>query len=108
MKPEDLIANLKARATAPPSRHNELLVRHLRCKESLGLSDAVTNALVRYHSNEVRVLPAPTEILPPRWSDKKQRENIGVISAGDLISMSACGLHKARLVGVCTQRSTVQ
>jgi hypothetical protein len=65
MNPEDLIADFKARAAAPPSRQNELLVRHLRCKESLELSDAVTSALVRYHSNEVRALPAPTEILPP-------------------------------------------
>lgn len=65
MTPEDLIADFKARAAAPPSRQNELLVRHLRCKESLELSDAVTGALVRYHSNEVRALPAPTEILPP-------------------------------------------
>jgi hypothetical protein len=65
MNPEDLIADLKARAAAPPSRQNELLVRHLRCKESLELSDAVTNALVRYHANEVRALPSPTEILPP-------------------------------------------
>jgi hypothetical protein len=65
MNPEDLIADFKARAAAPPSRQNELLVRHLRCKESLELSDAVTSALVRYHADDVRTLPAPTEILPP-------------------------------------------
>lgn len=65
MNPEDLIANFKARAAAPPSRQNELLVRHLRCKESLELSDAVTNALVRYRAHDVGALPAPTEILPP-------------------------------------------
>lgn len=65
MNPEDLIADFKARAAAPPSRQNELLVRHLRCKESLELSDAVTNALVRYHALDLRTLAAPTEILPP-------------------------------------------
>jgi hypothetical protein len=62
---EELIAIFRARAAAPPSRQNELLVRHLRCKPSLELSDAVTGALVRHHSDEVRALPAPTEILPP-------------------------------------------
>jgi hypothetical protein len=65
MKPEDLIVDFRARAAAPPNRQNELLVRHLRCKESLELSDALTSALVRYHANEVRSLPAPTEILTP-------------------------------------------
>ena len=62
---EELIAEFKARAAAPPNRQNELLVRHLRCKESLQLSDAVTSALARYHADNVRALPAPTEILLP-------------------------------------------
>ena len=62
---EELIAAFKNRATAPPNRQNELLVRHLRCKASLDLSDAVTSALGRYHADNVRALPAPTEILPP-------------------------------------------
>jgi hypothetical protein len=62
---EELIAEFRARAAAPPNRQNELLVRHLRCKESLELSDAVTSALGRYHADTVRALPAPTEILPP-------------------------------------------
>jgi len=61
----ELIAALKARAAAPPDRQNQLLVRHLRCKESLELSDTVTGALARYHSDNLRALPAPTEILPP-------------------------------------------
>jgi hypothetical protein len=65
MNPKELIADFKARAATPPSRQNELLVRHLRCKESLELSDAVTSSLVRYHAHDVRSLPAPTEILPP-------------------------------------------
>jgi hypothetical protein len=63
--PEELIAELKARAAAPPNRQNQLLVRHLRCKESLELSDAVISALTRYHADNVRALPSPTEILPP-------------------------------------------
>jgi hypothetical protein len=63
--PEELIAAFKARALAPSNRQNELLVRHLRCKESLELADAVTSALVRYHAHDARTLPAPTDVLPP-------------------------------------------
>ena len=62
---EELIALFTARAAAPPNQQNELLVRHLRCRESLELADAVTSLLVRYHADNVRALPAPTEILPP-------------------------------------------
>jgi hypothetical protein len=62
---EQLIADFKSRAAVPPNRQNELLVRHLRCKESLEPSDAVTDALVRFHSDDERALPPPTEILPP-------------------------------------------
>jgi hypothetical protein len=62
---EELVAIFKARAAAPPSRQNELLVRHLRCKESLEVADALTSALVRYHADNMRALPAPTEILSP-------------------------------------------
>ena len=63
--PEELIAALKARAAVPPDSENQLLARHLRCKESLELTDSVTSALARYHADDVRALPAPTEILPP-------------------------------------------
>jgi hypothetical protein len=63
--PEELIAALKSRAATPPDRQNELLVRHLRCKESLSLADALTSALTRYHAHDAHVLSAPTEVLPP-------------------------------------------
>jgi len=62
---EELITEFKARAEAPLNRQNAILVRHLRCKESLELADALTGALARYHSHDARTLPAPTEILPP-------------------------------------------
>ncbi|MGA7524061.1 MAG: hypothetical protein WBW84_16535 [Acidobacteriaceae bacterium] len=65
MNPEELIADFKARAAAPPNRQNELLVRHLRCKESLELADALVGALARYHAHDAHPLPAPSEILPP-------------------------------------------
>jgi hypothetical protein len=61
----ELIAVLKAKAAAAPGRQNELLVRHLKCKETLELADAVTSALVRYHAHDAHGLPAPTEVLPP-------------------------------------------
>jgi hypothetical protein len=54
--PEELIAALKARAAAPSDRQNQLLVRHLRCKESLSLADALTSALTRYHAYDAHVL----------------------------------------------------
>jgi hypothetical protein len=63
--PEELIAALKSRAASPPDRQNELLVRHLRCKESLSLADALISALTRYHAHDANVLSAPTEVLPP-------------------------------------------
>ncbi|HTZ83365.1 MAG TPA: hypothetical protein VMB66_09255 [Candidatus Acidoferrales bacterium] len=63
--PEQLVAALKAKSQAPPDRRNQLLVRHLRCKESLSLADALTGALTRYHAHDAHVLSAPTEVLPP-------------------------------------------
>jgi hypothetical protein len=63
--PEELIAVFKSSAATPPDRQNELLVRHLRCKESLSLADALTSALTRYHAHDAHVLSAPTEVLPP-------------------------------------------
>ena len=63
--PEELIAAFKAQAAASPGRQNELLVRHLRCKDSLELADTLTSVLTRYHAQDAHALPAPTEILPP-------------------------------------------
>jgi hypothetical protein len=62
---EKLIAAFKSRAATPPDRQNELLVRHLRCKESLSLADSLTSVLTRYHAEAAHALPAPTEILSP-------------------------------------------
>jgi hypothetical protein len=63
--PEELIAVFESKAAAPPDRQNALLVKHLRCKESLELADSLTSALTRYHAQAAHALPAPTEILPP-------------------------------------------
>lgn len=62
---EDLIAAFKARAAAPLNRQNELLVRHLTCKASLELADALSSAVDRYHAHDAQALPGPTEVLPP-------------------------------------------
>jgi hypothetical protein len=62
---EELLALLAAKANTPPSGPNELLVRHLKCKESRALADAIANASGRHvDPRELRLLP-PSEILPP-------------------------------------------
>jgi hypothetical protein len=62
---EELLALFSEKANAPPAGPNELLVRHLKCKESRKLSEAVANAAHHYISHgDPRLLP-PTEMLPP-------------------------------------------
>jgi hypothetical protein len=62
---EELLNLLAEKADAPPSGPNELLVRHLKCKESRALADAVASAARQYiSSNDPRLLP-PLDILPP-------------------------------------------
>jgi hypothetical protein len=62
---EELLKLLSEKANAPPSGPNELLVRHLKCKESRELAEAIASA-TRQHidPSEPRLLPPP-EILPP-------------------------------------------
>jgi hypothetical protein len=61
---EELLALFAERATTP-SGPNELLARHLKCKQSRYLSEAVSNA-ARSHIDpgDPRLLP-PSELLPP-------------------------------------------
>ena len=62
---EELLALFAEKANAPPSGPNELLVRHLKCKESRNLSEAVATAAHHYISpGDPRLLP-PSELLPP-------------------------------------------
>jgi hypothetical protein len=62
---EELLVLFAEKANAPPSGPNELLVRHLKCKESRDLSEAVANAAHRYTDpGDPRLLP-PSEMLPP-------------------------------------------
>ena len=65
MTPSDLEAALKTLAAAPPDKENELLVRHLKCKETLALTEALANAISRNYRQDTGTLPAPSEILPP-------------------------------------------
>jgi hypothetical protein len=62
--PEELIALLRAKATAPPTEASLLLVRHLQCKQSIAIARFVSDAVDR-DSADSPSLPAPTELLPP-------------------------------------------
>jgi hypothetical protein len=65
MTPADLEASLRAQAAAPPDQESELLVRHLQCKETLALTEAVAAAISRHYRQDTRTLAPPSEILPP-------------------------------------------
>jgi hypothetical protein len=65
MTAETLISLFEAKASAPPPEANQMLVRHLQCKESLAISRAVTEASDRYAENDSQLLTTPTELLPP-------------------------------------------
>jgi predicted anti-sigma-YlaC factor YlaD len=62
---EELLVLLNDKANAPPSGPNEVLARHLKCKQSRALSEAVASAAHRYiDPANPRLLP-PSEMLPP-------------------------------------------
>ena len=62
---EELLALFTDKADTPPSGPNELLVRHLKCKESRTLCEAVASAAHRHiDPGNPRLLP-PSEMLPP-------------------------------------------
>lgn len=62
---EELVTLFREKASTPPSGPNEILARHLKCKESRALSEAVATAVQRYvNPNDPRLLP-PSELLPP-------------------------------------------
>jgi hypothetical protein len=65
MTPRDLEAAFKALAAAPPNKQSELLVRHLKCKETLALTEALADSISRNYRYEAKTLAAPSEILPP-------------------------------------------
>jgi hypothetical protein len=62
---EALITLFEGKAAALPAESNQMLVRHLQCKESLAISRAVVEAMDRYTGSESQLLTVPTELLPP-------------------------------------------
>jgi hypothetical protein len=65
MTRDELVALFAAKATAPPSDANLLLVRHLKCQESIHLAGLVSEAMNRYTESNSQRLHVPSELLPP-------------------------------------------
>ncbi len=65
MTREELIALFRAKATAPPRKENELLLRHLQCNESSTLARIIAEAMAQYAGAGSQPLPVPSELLPP-------------------------------------------
>jgi hypothetical protein len=65
MTREDLVALFAMKATAPSSEANQLLARHLQCKESIRLTGAIRQAMDRFAGSDPVPLPTPSELLPP-------------------------------------------
>jgi len=64
---ESLLALLQERADETPPEEDQLLARHLQCKDSVRLANAIQNALARFPGNEAPRLEAPSSILPPLY-----------------------------------------
>ena len=62
---DELLALFAERATAPPPEANLLLARHLQCKTSVQLAQAVAEAAQRFGGGDRHPLEAPSELLPP-------------------------------------------
>jgi hypothetical protein len=62
---DELLALFAERATAPPPEANLLLARHLQCKTSVRLAQAVTEAVRCFGGSDSHPLEAPSELLPP-------------------------------------------
>jgi hypothetical protein len=62
---EELVALFLKKAAEPPPEANLILARHLQCKESCDLAQAVSEAIRKYVESGSYRLPTPTELLPP-------------------------------------------
>jgi len=65
MTRDELVALFAAKATAPPSEVNLLLVRHMKCEESVRLAGFVSEAMNRYAESNSQRLHVPSGLLPP-------------------------------------------
>ena len=61
----DLLDLFARNATEPLPEPSQLLVRHLKCKESLKAAHCLTEAIDRFAGRDDQTLPAPTGILAP-------------------------------------------
>ena len=60
-----MLALLKEMANGAPPDADQLLARHLQCKDSFKLANAILNALDRFAGNDAPLLEVPSPILPP-------------------------------------------
>jgi hypothetical protein len=65
MSQEELVALFLKKAAEPPPEANLILARHLQCKESCDLAQAVSEAIRKYVAAGSYRLPTPPELLPP-------------------------------------------
>jgi hypothetical protein len=65
MSQEELVAIFLKKAAEPPPEANLILARHLQCKESCDLAQAVSEAIRKYVASGSYRLPTPPELLPP-------------------------------------------
>jgi predicted anti-sigma-YlaC factor YlaD len=65
MSKEELVELLLKKAAEPPPEANLILARHLQCRESRDLAQAVAEAIRQYVAPGSYRLPTPPELLPP-------------------------------------------
>jgi hypothetical protein len=65
MTSDELLALFAAKATAPPPEATQLLVRHLKCKESITVTRIVSDAIRQHAMQGSQRLAPPSELLPP-------------------------------------------
>jgi hypothetical protein len=61
----DLLDLFARKAYEPLPESSQLLVRHLKCKESLKAAHCLTEAIDRFAGRDDHTLPAPMGILAP-------------------------------------------
>jgi hypothetical protein len=61
----ELVELFLKKAAEPPPEANLILARHLQCKESCDLVQAVSKAIQQYAAPGSYRLPTPPELLPP-------------------------------------------
>ena len=65
MSKEKLVELFLKKAAKPPPEANLILARHLQCKESCDLAQAVAEAVRQYVAPGSCRLQTPPELLPP-------------------------------------------